>query len=520
MSELDALLRGAAYDTIEVAGQALPQRKILQCVELPMSNDAVARKTVGDARMPRIRLHTKGNNTVGLWQFQESLVDSSGNGFDLSLAAGNLRYVELAPGLRGVKLLSGTKLNHAVTETALKITGDLTIAMLVSVDALAGGAFLAYYNPGETANDNVQYAVTLFSLSGTIDLEWYQEQGVGVDEVYYPARVPPQFQLCHLVMRRRNGIVEFFLNGRRFGAPSHALPVPTGGSASTLWIGYSDNPTAQCTLASLRIDNVALTEQQIANLYNDTMGPVHSECEASPAAPLYASQLDGVNEYGSIGNVAALQKERNQTFSMLVRASWTPLQLMILAGKMGNTTNNRGYDMHTNVLGGVNVNLNNINPTNKIGVRAPGPWNDGQMRDFLFTYDGSSTAAGCKIYVNGVNQVLEVYGDTLSGTILDPASFLIGCRFEPGQVFPFAGTIKDVAMWSSVVSGADALLIFQALPYRSLHTVGPSANLVGWWQMGDGVTAQGFPSVPDSSVNTNVCTLTNCEIVDLVQVYP
>lgn len=463
-----------------------------------------------------IQLHEATADTVGLWQFQESLTDTSGNGFDLSLVAGSQRFVDIGHSIKGLKLFTDSKYSQASAGTALKITGDMTILMIVVVDTYSGGAIVSYDGVGDAdPNNNVQYSVNLFDNSG-FDLEWFQEQANNVHETYYPNRLPPLYQPCHLVARRKNTVVEWFLNGRRIGKPSPCLPVPTGGSASKLYLGFIGNPAAPCTIASLRIDDVALTEDEIVAEYNATLGPAYGSLEASGAAPLYASAFGGTDERCVVGNVTALQKERTDTFSMLVRARWTPLSLMILAGKMGNATTNRGYDMHTNVLGGLNCNLNSDNGAgNKIGVRAPGPFNDGTFRDFLFTYDGTSTAAGCRIYVNGVSQTLQVYADALSGTILDTASFMMGGRLEPGFVFPLTGDLKDVAVWSSVVSGADALAIYSALPYRSLHTVGPSANLVGWWQMGDGAT---FPTIPDSSVNTNAGTMTNMESADIFQV--
>ena len=45
-----------------------------------------------------------------------------------------------------------------------------------------------------------------------------------------------------------------------------------------------------------------------------------------------------------------------------------------------------------------------------------------------------------------------------------------------------------------------------------LLTSTPSANLIGWWRMGDGAT---FPTIPDASTNSNDATMTNMNASDI-----
>jgi concanavalin A-like lectin/glucanase superfamily protein len=512
-TELDALLRGVMYETVEVAGDTLPQRRVLSVIGLAGHDDPTATKSVLDALPARVQLHEANEDTVGLWQFQESLLDTSGNNFHLSLVAGTERYVEIAPGLRAVKLFPATKYNHATLETLLKIPGDITILMIALFDAYTGGGIVSYDNVGETAADNVQYAVSLIADD---TIQWFQEQGSGVDETRGFQRLPPLFQPCHLVLRRKNTVAECFINGRRFGLPSTALPVPTGGTAASLWLGFEGVNSASVALASLRIDARALTESEIADQYNQTLGPVYGLATASGSTPLYATAFGGTDEYATIGNVAPLQKERTDSFSILARIRTSTSASQIICGKMGNLTDNRGYDLHMANSGRFTFNLNNsVSGNNFLSMRTVNPFNDGQFHDVLVTYDGTSGPAGVHIYVDGVDQTLTTVNNTLSATIATTAAFMIGARLEPGISLPFTGDIDTVAMWNAVVSAADALLINQALPYRSLHTVGPAANLVGYWQMGDGAT---FPTIPDSSINDNPATMTNMESGDIFDV--
>jgi concanavalin A-like lectin/glucanase superfamily protein len=459
-------------------------------------------------------LHKANDDTVGLWQFQESLLDTSGNNFHLALVAGNERYAQIRPGLRALKLSTASKYTFATLESMLKIPGDITILAIVMFDAyVASGALLSYHNAGEAEADNAIYGFGIDSASDT--LEWLQEQGAGVNELHRPLRLPPLYQPCHLVWRRKNTIAECFINGQRFGLPSYALPVPTGGTAASLWLGFESGNCASCAIASLRIDSRALSENEIADEYNATLGPVYGEREASGAAPLFATAFGGTDEYATVGDVAPLRKERTDTLSILARVRTSSAASQIICGKMGNLTANRGYDLHMANSGRFTFNLNNdVGAVNFLSMRTVNPFNDGQWHDVLVTYNGTSGPAGVHIYVDGSDQALTTVQNSLSATIANSDAFLIGARLEPGIVLGFIGDIKEIAMWSVVVSAAEALAIRQALPYRSLHTVGPAASLVGYWQMGDGAT---FPTIPDSSINNNPATLTNMEAADIFQ---
>lgn len=216
-------------------------------------------------------LHTTEHSPVGLWQFNETLADTSGNGFDLSAFAGNTRYVEIVPGLRGLKVLSTNKFRQAATGTALAIAGDITIEMLLLLDSFADGGIVSYDTGSEIQSGNVQYAIALFAS----DLQWFHENGAGVDRVYSPNRIPPMFELCHLAARRQSGVVQFFVNGRPFGAASSALPAPDGGTTSRLYLGFEANTTASYSIASLKVIPSALIDAHIAAEHNRTLGRWH-----------------------------------------------------------------------------------------------------------------------------------------------------------------------------------------------------------------------------------------------------
>ncbi len=222
---------------------------------------------------PRAQLHEAIDSTVGLWQFQESLSDQSGNDFHFTLTAGNTRYVELLPGLSALKVFTSNKYRHAATGTALAIPGDVTISMLISLDSYASGSILSYDSAGEAQANNILYGIDV-----PVDtVRWIHESGAGVDRVYSPDRIPALFTICHFSARRQSNIIQFFINGLPFGAASSALTQADGGGSSRLYLGYEASAAASYSIASLRIDAEAISDEDIALMYNHTLGHVYGD---------------------------------------------------------------------------------------------------------------------------------------------------------------------------------------------------------------------------------------------------
>jgi len=135
-----------------------------------------------------------------------------------------------------------------------------------------------------------------------------------------------------------------------------------------------------------------------------------------------ALQFNGIDNYVNVGNV--LSFERTDSFSY---SAWFKTNALrgdaILAKMDGNSGTYRGYDlfMPDSLNGAVRVHLINTWPSNAIAVDTVTKWNDGNWHHVMATYDGSSAAAGVKIYVDGVLQPLTSppAADSLSATIVN-----------------------------------------------------------------------------------------------------
>lgn len=244
--------------------------------------------------------------------------------------------------------------------------------------------------------------------------------------------------------------------------------------------------------------------------------------EPEPWAPAYALAFGGVDEYLSIGNVAAAQKERTDSFSIYARVKTTGTSFQVIAGKTAanaaGSSDLRGYDFYfwgdDANAGKLAFNLNNDFGLggNYLSVRTNNAFNDGNWHDVLVTYNGTSGPSGVVFYVDGARQPTTTVNNTLSATIANSAPLTIGIQ-STALGAPFIGNMSIVALYNAVVGLADARILTLAGPHPDLLALGPTANLVGLWRMGDGAT---FPTIPDDSVNNNVATMINMESTDII----
>lgn len=222
----------------------------------------------GTAANQRVRLHDTTHTPAGLWQFNEVLTDSSGNGRTLSLTAGAERYTEIYPGLKALYLASASKLQFATTGTPLQRTGDITIEFLLVLYAVGTGIWVTYDGNSETQANNTLYQVGIT----TDQLTWLQEDGAGTDRSYSSARLPPVGEICHLACRRQSNVIQYFMNGKPFGTASSSLTTPDGGTTSFLRIGSATVSPPTSAIASLKIVLSALSDAQILAEYNRCLG--------------------------------------------------------------------------------------------------------------------------------------------------------------------------------------------------------------------------------------------------------
>jgi len=160
-------------------------------------------------------------------------------------------------------------------------------------------------------------------------------------------------------------------------------------------------------------------------------------------------EFDGVDDVIIISNEANFDFEKNEPFSMKMWFKTDSSAIQTLIGKGFNTIGLSGYLILATPTN-LNVYLTNTWSSNAITKSMGMSYNDGDWHYIATTYDGSSTNAGLKLYIDGVN--IDNGGlDTLTGTILNNEPLRIGNRGGTGPS-PFNGSIDDVKIYNRALS--------------------------------------------------------------------
>jgi hypothetical protein len=205
---------------------------------------------------------------------QNDLLDSSGNGLTLTAIAGTARYTDIFPGVRCLFLDALTTFGRSAFTASLNILGDLTIECLLYVitNNVTTGV-VSHGASGETEATNYSYA-TQFT---TTTFQYLHEFSAGTNQTLVTTNLPPR-RLSHLALVRASNVVQFYLNGRTFGAASGTLTAPTGSTSGRFRIGASEGlgtpggTGVPNMISSVKVIASALTEAQIKAEYNLTLG--------------------------------------------------------------------------------------------------------------------------------------------------------------------------------------------------------------------------------------------------------
>jgi len=228
--------------------------------------------------MALVNYHDTTFSPAGLWNFNNDLTDSSGNGFTLTVGSGVERYADISPGVRGLVIDGATYVSKSSFTSTLGITGDMTIEMLLVIGVIPTGSVYVTHvgsTSGESSADNYLYQFTLLTGSSPRQ-QMFWETGAGTNITYQINDTVPFSGLCHWAVTRTSGVVQFYVNGRASGAASTSLTSPTDGTGGTFKIGSdATSPATACTLASVKVVASALSATNIKSEYLKTLGGLY-----------------------------------------------------------------------------------------------------------------------------------------------------------------------------------------------------------------------------------------------------
>lgn len=182
-----------------------------------------------------------------------------------------------------------------------------------------------------------------------------------------------------------------------------------------------------------------------------------------PQAGLKAAVFDGAS-YIKTGQGVAF--DTGTPFSATAWVKGPLGQDSTLFGRMRQGGAYTGWELHVGTgaggsgAGRLNVWLINSYGSSFIQVNSPNVVLDDAWHHVAFTYDGSSTAAGVKIYVDGTDATGEAAADSLTDTILaDDAELDLGTR-QNGANHNFRGSLAEVSVWSAALDAGHIAYLY------------------------------------------------------------
>lgn len=128
------------------------------------------------------------------------------------------------------------------------------------------------------------------------------------------------------------------------------------------------------------------------------------------------------------------------------------------------------------------------------------------------TMDGTGTAAGTKIYVNGTVQSKSILNNNLTGSVANSVAMTMAADLAAGGNNPeqyYNGLIAQVTHWNAVLSQSDVTTLYGGGTPVNPLTQSFGANCDHYWPLGnapDAISASGIKdrvgSVHGSPVNT------------------
>jgi hypothetical protein len=139
-----------------------------------------------------------------------------------------------------------------------------------------------------------------------------------------------------------------------------------------------------------------------------------------------------------------------------------PPQNSAIIGRMMQGGEYTGWELHVGDRPGVlNVWIINQFGPRFISVYGSTPVLDESWHHVAMSYDGSGSAAGVRIYVDGQDDTWEISSDTLSGTIVPAQAELgLGTR-QSGANHNFHGNLSEVSLWKTELTQAQVQAVYQ-----------------------------------------------------------
>lgn len=159
-----------------------------------------------------------------------------------------------------------------------------------------------------------------------------------------------------------------------------------------------------------------------------------------------------------LGQVADFERDQKFSYGLWVKPAGNATGAPVARMQDGQAY--RGFDLHF-AGGKVAVHLINSWPANAVKVTTKAALKKDTWQHVFVTYDGSSKAAGIKIYFDGKPQEWTIEQDGLTDTIRTEVPLYVGRR-NPGS--PYRGLVDELRVYSRELTAAEVETLAGADP--------------------------------------------------------
>lgn len=207
----------------------------------------------------------------------------------------------------------------------------------------------------------------------------------------------------------------------------------------------------------------------------------------APSGGAACVALNGIDQHIEVENYGALNFERTDDFSIAVWIRATLAAEGVIVGKnTADATAPAGWHISMTSAGAIFVTLRNTLTTNEAAITTDtSGFDDGAWHHVIVTYDGSSLASGINVYVDNVLQPKTIVADTLISSIRSSTGNVRIGRLTSGDAFALGGRLHKLAIYDKVLSGAERTAIYGGGTSVDFLSVGPTANLLAYWRLGE-----------------------------------
>lgn len=225
--------------------------------------------------------------------------------------------------------------------------------------------------------------------------------------------------------------------------------------------------------------------------------------------------FNGGDHYASMGNV--LSYEYNQPFSAFCWMKSSDSGDFMLIAKRKNSGDYEGWALEQDGVNNQLVGQLRADTDHKLKIMGTTDLKNALSGWHLvgFTYDGSGSASGMKLYINGVLESSTVVEDTLGGnSIIHTGPLCLASREGTGQFYD--GRLTEVSMWGKELSAAEVAEIYNSGKPANLYKHSATSDINGWWRLGNSLT---YPTIHDGVAGNNG-TLHNMSVATIISDAP